>query len=346
MSIVKRIFCLFGVIFGLISPLAAGSKLFAADNGNGFSLQVTPSPLVLTIDPGKKTTQELKVRNNNTVAETLKMELKSFSVDKISGKISFGENSPEFVKDFVSFSEPVFNIDAGQWFTQKITIDTPKDSGFSYSFAIMISRDKSQPIKEGVSNIEGSIAVFTLFNVNRPDATKKLSISSFSTEKRMYEYLPTSFNLVIENTGNSIVQPKGNIFIGRGADEAEPLAAIQVNPGGGYVLPGVSRSLNVKWNDGFPSVDDKGNRTWDWSILSHLRIGRYTAKVLVIYDDGQRDSVMEATITFWIMPWKIIIGLILILVLLTVGLITIAKKGLNLKKSTAKSGNKDDAKNL
>ena len=45
---------------------------------------------------------------------------------------------------------------------------------------------------------------------------------------------------------------------------------------------------------------------WDSSKLSHLRIGRYTANLVMTYDDGKRDVPLEAVVSFWVIPWRLI----------------------------------------
>lgn len=309
-------------LFVFLATSLSPAKIFAADKG-GFALQVTPSPLISTIDPGKQSNLELKIKNNNTSSEDLKMELRSFSVDRNTGEVKVSNDLPKEVSDFVTFSQPTFTLAAGQWFTQKINVNTPKDAGFSYSFAIMISRKNPLPKVPGSSRIEGSVAVFTLLNTNRPDATKKLNLASFSSKKRIYEYLPADFELSVENTGNTNIQPKGNVFINRSGDDQNQLANLQINQGGGYIIPSSVRKLNLSWNDSFPYKDSNGKTVWDWTKLNKLRIGKYTAKAVLIYDDGQRDIPIYAQVNFWVIPWKIFLGIFLILVVLGFGIYTI-----------------------
>lgn len=338
MKILNRVLALVLITAVLLTP----SKIFAQDTqgGSGFSLQVTPSPMIATIEPGKQSSLELKVQNRNTVKEELKLELRSFSIDGTNGEIQISETEKPDVSEFVSFEHESFSVEAGQWHTEKVLVDTPDNAGFSYSFVILISRKNPLPSVDGVSNIEGSVAVFTLLNTNRPDAVKKLDLTSFISAKKSYEYVPAEFEMTIKNTGNTIIQPQGNVFIGRGGDEQQPLAVLDINAGDGYIIPDSSRTLKMSWNDGFPSRDSEGKLHWDWSKLNRLRIGKYTARAVVIYDDGERDIPIESFVTFWVVPWKIIVGGIVLILLLIVGLFTVFKKsfgviGTRKKKSSS-----------
>ncbi len=326
------------VAVGVIAIVLNGTNFgaFAQDASSGFSLQVTPSPLIATIDPGKEQTLELRVRNANTVAEDLKLELRDFDVDNVTGEIAISDKATDSYKDFVSFGSDTFRVEPGEWSTQKVIVNTPEDAGFSYNFAILISRQSPLPQVEGGSNIEGSVAVFTLLNVNRPDAVKKLELSSFISAKKSYEYLPAELELSIKNTGNTIVQPEGSIYIGRSGNEQEPLAALQINESGGYIIPDSTRTIKEEWNDGFPSRNEEGKLIWDWSKINKLRIGKYTAKAVLIYDDGSRDIPIESTVTFWVIPWKIILGALVILLILVVGTWTVAKKSFKVARVGSK----------
>jgi hypothetical protein len=47
--------------------------------------------------------------------------------------------------------------------------------------------------------------------------------------------------------------------------------------------------------------------TWDFnSPLSKVRFGHYTADLLAVYDNGQEDVPLEATVSFWVLPWRLL----------------------------------------
>lgn len=303
----------------------------ARAQSGGFAVQVSPSPIVEKIDPGVSKTVEVKIRNQNTEKETFKMGLRAFDVNKTNGEIELSNDEPKEVVDWVSFSEPVFDVEPGQWFTQKVVLNAPIDAGFTYTFAITISRATPTQEADGKTTIEGSVAIFTLLTTNRPDATRKLDIVSFVSKKRMYEYLPASFELELKNSGNTIIQPVGNIYIQRSSDSSEPIEVLSVNETGAYILPEVSRTLQTEWSTGFPVFKDSAEEGrkdlfWNWSELQNLRIGHYVAKVVVVYNDGTRDIPVETMIDFWVIPWKILSVLFVIFALLVTGVVSIIRK--------------------
>lgn len=304
---------------------------------NTFSLQVSPSPLVTTIKPGESKTVELKIRNASTSPEKLKIEARTFTMSQ-DGKITLDDTlAPAFAK-WLSLPVPGFTVRPGEWQTQKITINLPKDTGFSYSFALVISRSGNDASINNGRLLKGSVAVFTLINVDRPDAIRKIEVTKVEMDKSVYEYLPATVRIKVKNTGNTIVRPYGNIFIQQG-NSNEPLATLAVNDSQAYLLPGTERTLDATWSDGFPvyqkRTDASGNQktTLNWNLdhLRKFRIGQFTTKVVAIYNDGARDVPVEAETTFWVFPWK---TFLLLLSGLTIIIVTIR---FFLKRRTARA---------
>jgi hypothetical protein len=324
---------LLGVVGGAVSAIAANTPVHAADLAGDFNLQVTPSPLVATVKPGVKSQLELKVHNSGDASEDLKIEPRAFTLGKDSTDVKLQEIVPAGVAGWISFSQPKFTLQPGQWQTETITLNVPKDAGFSYSFALVISRQSLPKNNGGTRVIAGSLAVFTLINVDRPGATSNLQVSSFSVSKHVYEYLPSSFSVRLHNIGNTIAQPYGNIFVQRSANTATPLATLPVNETRGYILPGTERTITASWTDGFPayktttSANGKTQQKliWNWGDLSKLRIGRYTAHLVAVYNQAGHDVPIEGTVTFWVIPWKILLGLLVVVLLLLLALFVLVR---------------------
>lgn len=320
---------------GALMPFQA----YAVGEGN-FSLQVSPSPMVTTVKPGETKDLELKIRNASTSAEELKIEARSFRFDSITGEVKLNDTTPSEISEWINFSHPVFTIQPGEWFTQKVRLTLPEETGFSYSFAMLISRTSLPKTNSAGQLLNGSVAVFTLINVDRPGATRQLDLTSLTASQTIYEYLPATFNIKLKNTGNTIVQPYGNLFVNRGSDTTNtPAATLPVNSNQSYLLPGTERTLTATWSDGFPlyktTTDNIGKTStslsWNWENLQHFRFGRYTAKIVAVYNDGTRDVPIEREVTFWVIPWKAILAT------LTIIIGTILLLRLYIKKRTEKA---------
>jgi len=297
----------------------------AAAADQEFNIQVAPSPLAVTVKPGQTQTATLTVRNFSNHSETLYPRLSGFKIDKSSQKIELEEKVPLGLDQWISFKDAALTIPAGGTQPLLITYRTPENVGFSYALAITLSRGQDQLPKDG-TRLQGAVAVFNLINVDRKDAKRELTIEKFSTDKSRYEFLPAGFTLTVKNNGNVIDQPQGNVFIQRGFDSDKPIATLPINKAAGYILPGTARTFTDKWSDGFPSyvpAQENGKTTyklkWDWKRLGDLRFGKYTAKAVVVYNDGQRDVPLVASTTFWVIPWRIIFVTLFILLILGAG---------------------------
>jgi hypothetical protein len=177
--------------------------------------------------------------------------------------------------------------------------------------------------------LEGGVAIFNLVNIDRPGAVSKLTIERMSTSQSIYEFLPVTIDVTVKNTGNVISQPSGTLFMQRSFDSEEPLATIDLNAAEGYILPGKSRTFSLEWANGFPrhtttkttdNAEPTKKLSWDWRQINELRMGRYTAKAVMVYNDGQRSTPVTSSIRFWVMPWRLIAGAVVLLGLLGLGL--------------------------
>jgi hypothetical protein len=345
MSIKNRVLLFVGTVMGLVgASLIAFSGTASAAEGE-FYLQVSPSPLVATVKPGQTVSYDLKIRNAGSQVEKLKIAPRTFTIDNL-GEVAFDDTKkPVEIGDWTTFSNPTFTVQPGESFTQKVTLAIPKDAGFSYSFALVINRqDESLQHKSG-RELKGSVAIFALINIDKPGATRTLQLGELSTDHQVYEYLPAKINVQLKNVGNSIVRPGGNVFIQRTGTDSKPLTTLPVNKNEGYILPGSVRTLSIDWEDGFPGVhtntDESGqphvDTDWDFANLSKLRIGYYTAKLVAIYNDGQRDVPVTGEVGFWVIPWKLLLGVLLVIGLIGAGVWSIVGKMVGGTRSKGRS---------
>jgi hypothetical protein len=338
----SRLFLLVIVGVMLTSTLAfATVKNAAAQNDSGeFFLQVSPSPLSATVKPGQTTSLDIKVRNEGPKPEDLKIVPRAFTFDSHTQKVVLDDTKQPDIAPWIHFSAPTFTVQPGQVYTETVQLAVPKDAGFSYSFALIISRATLLKDTSLGRLLNGSIAIFALINVDRPGAIRQLEITHFAPSSDSYEDLPVTLNATVKNSGNTIAQISGNVFIQRSVDDKTPTDTLDFNKTNGFILPGTSRDFAIGWSNGFQvektvTADDgttKKQTNWDWSHLSDLRIGRYTAKLIGVYDDGHRDVPVQADTSFWVIPWKILLVVLAVLLVLGAGVWSIVHKIIKLGK--------------
>ena len=299
-----------------------------------FSLITSPLPISLVTEPGTSVSTDIKVKNGGREEETLKINLMKFKAYEDTGKPELLDPEPE--DDFlnwVSFSEPSFSLGPNEWKTITATFTVPKEASFGYYYALVFSRANDDETLPGETAIVGGTAVLVLLEARVKDAVRSVEVAEFSAERRFYEFLPATFRITLKNTGTIHLSPRGNIFIDRG--DTKNITAIEVNSEKGNILPDSSRIFEVKWEDGFPRyedrieddkavLDEEGNKeqvlTWNWDDASKCRMGKYTATLLLIYDDGTRDIPIEGTVSFWVVPWRLLGAVGIIVIFFFIGL--------------------------
>ena len=326
MKKVKQLLILFTLASLLILTLLPSTAL-AQSTGN-FNLQISPLPIELNAKPGTTVSSDLRVRNAGSQTEQLKAVLKTFTVEGPNGKIVFHDPGPtdDFVK-WIKLTPTVFSAPAGQWQTVKMTVSLPPTAAFGYYWAVQFERANPAKAEPGAAKLEGAVAIFTLLNAEHPGAVRKAEITSFTADRKSYEFLPATFNVRMHNSGNVHFVPTGNIFIKRGKSQ---VATIPVNSSGGNVLPDSNRVFEAAWEDGFPAyvnttadgqlVRDKDGKpkkhlSWNLGNVTKLRFGHYTADLVMVYNDGSREVPVTATLSFWVVPWRLILYAIVILMI-------------------------------
>lgn len=281
-------------------------------------LDLTTTPLFFeySTEKGAKLTDKIRVRNNTAAPISLRVGLQRLAPGQNSeATLSDPKPEDEFVS-WVKLESQSINARPREWTDIPFTIDLPETAAFGYYFAFLLSQAPPEK-EEGTAKVVGGVAVPVLINVKAPGAIASGKLIEFKPKTFINEYLPVEFVVRVSNTGNVHIKPRGNIFV-RGAKE--DLAILEVNQALGSVLPQGQRSFEGTWTDGFlvrePGEDGKTKLTINWNKLTELRIGRYSANLLVVYDDGTRDVALEGTTSFWVIPYKILVGLIIGLVVL------------------------------
>lgn len=316
----------------LVAPLTAATP--------GINLEISPLVVDLSTTPGNSVSTDLRIRNSGSIQERLKVSLMKFSAEGENGTpVLLDRQSGDDYFDWTSFSPSSFDAPPGVWQTIKMTINVPKTAAFGYYYAVVFSRASTATPEKGTAAINGSTAVLVLLDAKVPNAKRSLKINNFKADHSIYEFLPTKFSYKLRNEGNIHIRPFGNIFISKGGKQ---VAVLDANPGSGNILPQTNRIYETTWKDGFPTygpkmkdgvaVTKQGQTVqelkWDPSKLGNLRFGHYTAKLVMAYDNGSVDVPLEATLSFWVIPWRIIGAIFILILFLGAGIYFTIGRGL------------------
>lgn len=354
LSLVTCHLLLVSCILCLVSPIHAQAPSEPTDEqlltqqiipvpNTGLQLLLTPSLLDLRTEPGASKSALIKIKNLGDQTEQIRVDLMKFGPDETGSKPKLMELSAEDVfPAWINFSENNFLLEAKTWKAITMNFSPPADTAPAYYFAIVFNREKEIEIQNG-QVAKGAAAILCLVQINNSRVFHQLDLMSltgkglnFTTDKYIYEFLPANFTATLTNQGNVHELANGNIFIDWLSGKKTDVGILEVNPEKSYILPQSTRTFTASWNDGFPVweelrdesgqpiLDKKGQPRhrlqWDLSKLNSFRIGKFRAILTLAYNDGVRDIPLEATTEFWVVPWRILLGLLVLLILIIIGL--------------------------
>lgn len=282
-------------------------------------LNLTISPVTLTLEaqPGQVINAPFKIKNNGTEPEKLQITLGTFTADETGQRPKLLDPKPEDTfMAWLTVDQPTFELAANEWKTVTLTFSPPADAALSYFYTVKVARTAvgSQP---GQTVIHGAPALLVLTTVKSPNVKKEMQLTSFRAMTPIVSSLPQTFEFTVNNTGNVHAVPTGTIFIdGEGKKD---IAVLPVNPGNNTVLPSSQRAYTVTWSDPAPENPRTGVMAWLFGQPGPIRWGKYTAHLLLVYDNGERDVPIESFVSFWVIPWQTLLTRVLLPIIPAIG---------------------------
>jgi len=261
------------------------------------SLVVSPPSFDIEAKPGETIQKTIKITNNDNDKELI---IKAFPIDFIVTddlgtpiKVTTTASGRYLASPWFTLEKTEFTIPPKGTEQIVIIVTVPSDAlpGGHYA-GVFFEPLPARGTKSTVSYTTAQIG--SLFGITIPgDIKYEALIKNFSTKTNLSEFGPIEFTATIENQSDAHIRPTTKIIIhdmiGR---KLVDLPLDEVN-----IFPFTSRSLN---------------RTWEtvWGL------GRYTATLSVTYGPG---LVASRTMYFWIMPYRLIASvLVVILVLIAI----------------------------
>jgi hypothetical protein len=293
---IKRISLSAFIIFSLfISGKALAFEKTKSDMPALNDFVVEPGKTEIFANPGETITKSISItsRIDKTVKFKLTTEDMIGTSDVNSPVQLLGDGiGPYSIKDLVQPEITEFSLDLGEKITIPITVSVPINAEpRGYYGALIVSNepevlgDSSNPINtEGQARIISRIGSLFFLRING-EGKEGGSLDSFKIagpSKPFYENRPSGFEIAFKNTGNVHLVPHGLITIknilGKSVGEI-PVDAY-------FSLPDSIRYREVLWSAG-------------------TGLGRYTANLSLFPGYGNENQ--EASISFWIIPWKILL---------------------------------------
>ncbi|MEI7604116.1 MAG: hypothetical protein WCJ19_03790 [bacterium] len=242
------------------------------------------------------------------------------------------DESPKYprtasLSSWITVDKQKFAVAKGETVELNYTIQVPVDAEYGGKYAtIAFERNKQSDDPESQVAIQIRLQFPILLNVEG-NKQEKLDVIDFKTDKSFYEDANVAFSTVVKNSGNVHVAPFGDIKVEGGWFGAGQ--TIEFNPGYkedyGYILPdkNVTRKFNTEWKTG------------------DIKFGPYKATLIMQYGTDNAITTVTANTSFWIVPWKLILTILGVLVLIVA--VLVAKNKLQNASKKKKSSAKKEA---
>jgi len=260
-----------------------------------------PGKVELTVKPGESKTIDVTVSNRTGTTHTFDISTEdiSGSSDPSLALVLLGDDrGPYSLKDYIKVEAPRFDLPHNTRARIPVTITIPPDAepGGLYGSLLVstVTTKASSGGSDGTAPQSAVVArIGTSFFITIPgEVEKDGGLKDFGTipKQSMYQTGPITFGVLFENKGSSHLAPYGelrirNIF-------KEEVGFVELEPW--FVLPKALRMREISWD-------------------RDLAFGRYTATAYI--NRSYSDIVDEQSVVFWVLPWKQISGVFVVVFL-------------------------------
>lgn len=317
---------LMGIIF-FSGSLAVGAVTYSqgtVDPVNDFIIE--PAKIEVFGNPGDVIEKQISVLSRIQGKTSFRLELEDFvgTDETITGtgpsaspvRLLSGDTSPYSIKTGISPEVNTFSLNMGQKITIPIRIKIPQNAapgGFYTAVIVSNAPSKESEVSSGTGAKAISRAGALMFVRVNGDASEAGQVQDFSITPTKWIYSPGSldFQILFVNAGNVHLAPYGTIEVkGLFGGEVKTLPIDAY-----YSLPQSKRYRTVPF---------------DTSGL----FGRYTATLNLnksLHNPGANEEIETREISFWVIPYKLLAG-IFVSVLILVLLITYVLKNFDIRK--------------
>lgn len=283
-----------------LMPVFAGQARAVDTSTKGQGMQISPVLVELNGDKGKSYKIKLNVLNVTTGDLVFSSAVNDFKSKDDTGApeiILDGSLPPSLsLKSWISPIAPL-RLKSKQTQTVEATVNIPADAEPGGHYGVIRFSGKAPELSDTGVALAASAGTLVLVRVNG-EAKESLQFADLYTMQDgkpggWFETGPVTLVEKIKNTGNVHVKPKGpavikNMF-------GQTVGTLDVNPDSANILP-----------DGTRKFEQKYDKKW--------LFGKYSVSMDLAY--GTTGQVLQGKLDFWIIPWKII----LVVILLVVGL--------------------------
>ncbi len=294
-------------ILGCLPFLARAYEITTVQVTNQNDFVLEPGKTELFLDPGESVTKFVSVTNriNRTIEFLIAPEDLTGSDDPTRPVVLLGEETgPYSLKNFIKPEISKFKLKPGEKITIPVTISIPEDAepGGFYG-ALIISNEPSKTPDQSISETQSQTRIisrlaslyFIRVNGQVKESGKLDDFKTLGPQRLFNESKPDGFEFSYVNDGRVHLVPYGIITIKNITGRVITTLPIDAY----FALPNSTRYRAINWEDEAP----------------RFYLGKYTATLSL--NRGYGDITDEKTISFWVIPWKVLV-LVLVIILVVV----------------------------
>jgi hypothetical protein len=258
-------------------------------------IAISPLTFELTANPGDTVKENnIKIYNPTNNIISIKMEVEDFRAEGETGQVVVEPEAETTysLKRWVKINPIEFTLEPKAEKFVAFTIEVPENAEPGGKYGSILASTTGMVGQEmtgtAVAQKVGALLLLTVSG----ETKENLAIKEFTTPSSFFEYGPVPFTIRFENTGTVHEKPRGFVTITNWRDKK--VADIQFQQQN--VIPGAIRKIEASWQ-----------KKW--------LFGKYTAMVVGSYGIDNL-PISSEVLTFWVFPWKIVLAVFLVLLLI------------------------------
>ena len=301
----------------ILTSYSSSHAAAPSPNSTGQALEIAPPVLNLTADPGEIVEAQINLRDVSTQALVVTSQINDFTAGESEDGtpkilLEEGEASPYSIRPWVD-PFPELTLEPRQVESLPLTIRVPADAAPGGYFGVVRFTATPPELQDTGVSLSASLGALVLLRVNG-EVNEQLEVEEFftsydgSAKTSILEGKPVIFVTRLNNLGSVHEQPRGKITITDMFGKA--VAAINVNLPPRNILPESIRKFESRLDES--------------AIGNTMLFGRYTAELEVTY--GADDKTVTDTLSFWVIPYKLIGIIVIALIVGFFGLRTMIRR--------------------
>ena len=271
-----------------------------AQNDAGIGLK--PASIAEKMEPGEVRQFTVLVSNVSGQDQNYYLNKRNISGVRDGGvpifSVNDGDTGGFALSDWIQLESDRLEVKAGEEKPVSFILSVPNNASPCDHFGGIFVSAEPPEIKESGAAIGYQVANIVSIRV-AGECIEQAQIRQFSTDNYIYGKSEVNFNLKFENTGNTLLRPRGPLTITNMF--GKEVANIIFNEDQAGVFPGDTREFNFSWTSDLTGF------------------GRYEAMVSPSFGEEGFKQTVFSTATFWILPMNIILpaaGILAVLLLI------------------------------